>query len=115
MSLINGVQWIVTATKRYTYTVIGISGRTLFGVSNMLLGLIRRHKMSKILATLIAGLFAASVFAADIPKADVKPVPAATSAATAKTPVAGGPKKVHKHHKHGKKAAVAAPAAVPAK
>ena len=111
MSLINGVQWMVTATKRYTFTVIGISGRTLFGVPNMLLASIRRHQMSKILATLIAGLFAASAFAADVPKADVKPVPVAVAAPA---PAATTPKKAHKHHKHEKKAA-AAPAATPAK
>ncbi|MDE2598602.1 MAG: hypothetical protein KGL40_03150 [Rhodocyclaceae bacterium] len=55
--------------------------------------------MSKILTTLIAGLFAASAFAADVPKSvatttDAKPV--------AEAPVAGrAMKKEHKaHHAH---------------
>lgn len=57
---------------------------------------------------------AVSTFAADAPKADVKPVPAAT-AAVAPAAAATAPKKARKHHKHEKKAAAAAPAAAPAK
>ena len=66
--------------------------------------------MSKTLAALMAGLFAASVFAADAPKADVKPAPAAVPAAA--PAAAGAAKTAHKHHKHHKqkKTEAAAPA-----
>lgn len=59
--------------------------------------------MNKIIAALIAGLFAVSVnvFAADMPKADAKPAEAAApaaDAAKAEKPAAPA-KKAHKHDK----------------
>ena len=61
--------------------------------------------MSKILSTLIAGLFAVSAFAADAPKAPAANTkPAVEAAAPAAAPAA---KKVTKHHKKAKAAAKA--------
>jgi hypothetical protein len=104
------------ATNRYKSAVSGIRRQALFRVTNILLDFIRRYEMSKILATLVAGLFAASVFAADAPKADIKAAPAAAATTTAPAAATGTAKAKHKHHKHAKKAAAtpAAPAA-PAK
>ncbi len=68
-------------------------------------------KMTKILTVLIAGLFAASVFAADAaPKADDVKAAAATGSAPAP---AAAKKPMHKHHQ--KQAKKAAEAATPAK
>jgi len=68
--------------------------------------------MSKLLSTLIAGLFAVSAFAADAPK---HAAPEAKPAVEAKAPAKAEAKKAkhHKHHKAKKaaKADTAAPAA----
>ncbi len=61
--------------------------------------------MSKIIATIIAGLFAVSAFATDAPKADTKAPTAATAPAANTT-------KAPKHKHHVKKAANKTPAAV---
>jgi len=58
--------------------------------------------MNKLLAALIAGLFAVSVnatFAADAPKADAKPAAEAAAPAAAEKPAAPASKKAHKAKK----------------
>jgi hypothetical protein len=78
----------------------------------------RKNKMSKILSTLIAGLFAVSAFAADAPKAatpDTKPTVEAKAPATTGAKAAPKHHKHHKHHKANKAAKEAVPAAPAAK
>jgi hypothetical protein len=80
----------------------------------------RKKKMSKILSTLIAGLFAVSAFAADAPKPatpDTKPAVEAKAPAKteAKAPAATEAKAAPKHHRHHKaKKAAKSVAATPA-
>jgi hypothetical protein len=70
-------------------------------------------QMSKILATLVASLFALSAFAADAPKADAKAAEVKPAVTAPAAPKADG--KEHKKHKAGKKhAKKAAEAAAPA-
>jgi hypothetical protein len=76
----------------------------------------KENKMSKILSTLIAGLFAVSAFAADVPKpATPDTKPAVEASAPAKTG-AKAASKHHKHHKHhkAKRAAAKTDAVAPA-
>jgi hypothetical protein len=82
----------------------------LLDLTNTLLASPGDTKMSKLLTALIAGLFAASVFAADA-------APSAPAAASTDTTSAAPAKKVtHKHHhkKHEKQASKGE-AATPAK
>jgi len=66
----------------------------------------RKNKMSKILSTLMAGLFAISAFAADAPKpATMDTKPAVEAKAPAKAEVKADAKKsAPKHKKHHKTA-----------
>jgi len=69
--------------------------------------------MSKILSTLIAGLFAVSAFAADAPKpATPDTKPAVEAKAPVKTEAKAAPK--HKKHHTAKKPAAKTEAATPA-
>ena len=88
-------------------------------VSNQNLSELKGNKMSKLIATLVAGLFvAATAIAADMPKAAAPAAApaAAAPAAAPEAPMAEAPKKMKKHHhRKAKKAAMPAAEAMPAK
>lgn len=72
---------------------------------------LKEPEMSKLIAGLVASLFAVSAFAAQAPA----PAAAAPAASTTAEPAAAPAKKMKKHHKKAKKAAAAdAAAAEPA-